>query len=747
MKKFTFFLFFILTVSIFFNLKVNAEYGQQNYNRILTGLGIAASYVGINSQTAFDRITNGSLEMWVYPTSVGGTLKTLISKGSNANLSFCWSLGTDGRMVLRIGTIDFINANGNIISVNNWSHVAVTWTGGPNYTVKFYINGIKSGSDVNNTAVWNVNTDQIRIGTSQAFPSNFFQGNLDEVRYWASDISLMNIIANRFIGLGDAPNANNGSAITSSAFYTTLISSWTFNNASATAYDYIGGFNGTFFGSATTSQQAIGTPIPYNFALKLGGSNTDNVRIPHNSIYNQTTDGTIELWYKPVSFATEQVLISKGTAPAALSFILGVAASTGKLYFGHGTSIAQNLTGAGLTINQWNHIAVTWLQSGSNYIIKFYKNGKLNGSQSTIAATFPVNTDPIWIGNSAAYVLPAKGWIDELRIWAPALSESEIQNNLFNSCRAFSNTNLVGAWNFDGNLNNFSAYVNNATFNNGAINNCRFSGFANDTLVGPPNPVYVSHSTVINRTGTPNAYPVGFNNKTSFLQIPDNSLTGILDTIFINSPPIAVTNVELFLSIEHTFVGDLVISIKAPNGTVRNMMLNNGAGGDNVLSFFNDNFTNSLNTPGYYAPWSYVKPIQVFGNFGSASINGNWILSCVDNAVGDIGVLKGWGIRFNNVVSNENNFTELPKQFTLYQNYPNPFNPMTKITYSVPQQSFVTLTVYDILGREISKLVNEMKLPGTYSVIFDGSNFSSGVYFYKIEAGDFVQNKKMELVK
>jgi photosystem II stability/assembly factor-like uncharacterized protein len=89
----------------------------------------------------------------------------------------------------------------------------------------------------------------------------------------------------------------------------------------------------------------------------------------------------------------------------------------------------------------------------------------------------------------------------------------------------------------------------------------------------------------------------------------------------------------------------------------------------------------------------------------------------------------------------------LPKTFNLAQNYPNPFNPGTTIRYSIPQISFVTIKVYDILGREIRALVNENKAAGNYSVSFDAGNLASGIYFYTIKAGDFVQTKKMILLK
>ncbi len=87
----------------------------------------------------------------------------------------------------------------------------------------------------------------------------------------------------------------------------------------------------------------------------------------------------------------------------------------------------------------------------------------------------------------------------------------------------------------------------------------------------------------------------------------------------------------------------------------------------------------------------------------------------------------------------------MPQDFSLEQNYPNPFNTTTTIKYSIPivetghapSLQFLQLKVYNILGKEITTLVNEKKSPGTYKVVFNGSNLSSGVYFYRIQADDF----------
>lgn len=91
-------------------------------------------------------------------------------------------------------------------------------------------------------------------------------------------------------------------------------------------------------------------------------------------------------------------------------------------------------------------------------------------------------------------------------------------------------------------------------------------------------------------------------------------------------------------------------------------------------------------------------------------------------------------------------FSGIPGVYQLMQNYPNPFNPTTTIYYALPKAGLVELVVYDVLGNEVVR-VNEEKSAGHYKYEFDGSEFKSGVYFYSIKAGDFVEAKKMVLMK
>jgi hypothetical protein len=95
----------------------------------------------------------------------------------------------------------------------------------------------------------------------------------------------------------------------------------------------------------------------------------------------------------------------------------------------------------------------------------------------------------------------------------------------------------------------------------------------------------------------------------------------------------------------------------------------------------------------------------------------------------------------------DNTIDSGPEGFSLEQNYPNPFNPVTSIQYSVSSMQFVTLKVFDLLGREVAILVNEEKPAGEYEIDFDGSAFTSGIYFYQLKAGQYTETKKMVLMK
>lgn len=144
-----------------------------------------------------------------------------------------------------------------------------------------------------------------------------------------------------------------------------------------------------------------------------------------------------------------------------------------------------------------------------------------------------------------------------------------------------------------------------------------------------------------------------------------------------------------------------------------------------------------------YAPFSFEKNKYLYWGYdGSASA----LTTVGANVMQDViaYVLVSTGVTAVNEPTYAN---AIPSEFKMDQNYPNPFNPSTNIRYQLPSNSFVTIKVYDILGKEVATLVNENELAGNHQLNFDASRLTSGVYIYTINAGGFMQSKKMLLLK
>jgi hypothetical protein len=121
-----------------------------------------------------------------------------------------------------------------------------------------------------------------------------------------------------------------------------------------------------------------------------------------------------------------------------------------------------------------------------------------------------------------------------------------------------------------------------------------------------------------------------------------------------------------------------------------------------------------------------------------------WVLYNKDSA----GVSQIYGRKKQIMINSVSKIgNSVPDKFSLSQNYPNPFNPSTNIKFQIANNKYVLLKVFDVIGREVQTLVNEKLKPGEYEVTFDGSALPSGVYFYKLTAGEFTQTKKLILLK
>jgi len=129
----------------------------------------------------------------------------------------------------------------------------------------------------------------------------------------------------------------------------------------------------------------------------------------------------------------------------------------------------------------------------------------------------------------------------------------------------------------------------------------------------------------------------------------------------------------------------------------------------------------------------------------------NLLLAHIDNHIylRNDGKDLGFSIRCLNdePVAVEEVYNHLPEQYELSQNYPNPFNPTTEISFAIPNAGYVKLLVYNSVGEVVSELVNGYKETGGYTVTFDANYLTSGVYFYRLEAGNYSEVKKMSLLK
>ncbi|NOS85052.1 MAG: T9SS type A sorting domain-containing protein [Ignavibacteria bacterium] len=235
------------------------------------------------------------------------------------------------------------------------------------------------------------------------------------------------------------------------------------------------------------------------------------------------------------------------------------------------------------------------------------------------------------------------------------------------------------------------------------------------------------------------------------VNIPINDHSTILDSIYgVLGDDCIVNDVNVRIDeVYHTWDSDL--SFYLQRGNIGAKIINKvGGSGDNFIgTILNDSVANTIESgtvpfTGTYKP---SNPLTVFN--GNPGITGRtWKLLITDTATGDTGSLVKWCIviTYQCPVGGIQTI-EIPNYYFLNQNYPNPFNPVTNIKFGIPESGNVRLVVYDILGREVTTLMNEHKNPGTYEVKFDASQFASGIYFYSLYTIRGVETKRMLIVK
>lgn len=231
------------------------------------------------------------------------------------------------------------------------------------------------------------------------------------------------------------------------------------------------------------------------------------------------------------------------------------------------------------------------------------------------------------------------------------------------------------------------------------------------------------------------------------IAIPDHGFgRDSVQVVLGNGCSITDVNVRID-TVTHTWDSDLRFYLQ--KGTTAARIINSvGGSGDNFIgTVLNDSATVPIasGTAPFTGSFIPSSPLNVFNG---AFTSGYWRLSISDTAGGDTGFLRAWClvITYTNCVGMEQTL-EIPNYYFLEQNYPNPFNPVTNIRFGIPETGNVRLVVYDILGREVTTLMNEHKKPGTYEVKFDASQLASGIYFYSLQTERVTETKRMLIIK
>jgi subtilisin-like proprotein convertase family protein len=219
-------------------------------------------------------------------------------------------------------------------------------------------------------------------------------------------------------------------------------------------------------------------------------------------------------------------------------------------------------------------------------------------------------------------------------------------------------------------------------------------------------------------------------------------LNHLYDTIHIPYAGVLVDlNVEL--DINHTYVGDVEIFLIGPDGTQIDLCVGHGGSGNNFIgTILDDQATTPIANGSAPFTGSYI-PDEPLATFSDNDITGNWILHIYDNALNDQGYLTNWCI--NMYYSGDPIFIETPEQgdVNIYQNYPNPFTDITTFAFELQARSNVKISIIDMMGREVSTVVDRNYGPGTHHVQWNAGSHSPGQYFYKVQTGDRVEVKAM----
>ncbi len=222
------------------------------------------------------------------------------------------------------------------------------------------------------------------------------------------------------------------------------------------------------------------------------------------------------------------------------------------------------------------------------------------------------------------------------------------------------------------------------------------------------------------------------------VDVPDNDQNGGVYCPMDVAVDANVSSVSVFLDISHTYLADMAVQLISPSGTVVILHQNQGGDGDDLYAWYPDEAT----------------PYESLDAFIGEPMQGEWTLRAMDFGPMDFGHVNSWCLRFTyeSNVSAAGDESELPRELAAVGNFPNPFNPMTTIKFALPGEGRVDVAVYDVAGRRVATVLDEVLSAGFQEVTWQGKDdlgrtVSSGTYFYRVTSGGQTVTGKMLLMK
>ena len=654
---------------------------QMTWNQACSFAGVTSSHIAVPHSASLDITGSFTLESWINPVnSESPAIQILFQKRLNGNKGYTFLL-SGGKIGIRTGSV--IRLTGaTTIPNNEWTHVAAVYdvlTGA--FTV--YVNGILDGSATIALAAPPDNGDSLLIGIGENSP---FAGKMDEIRIWnkARPADINNY---KYLSLG-----------TNSGIYSGLVLSLTFQNSNpaGTLFSLTdwSGSNNNGFNRGVTSVDFSNRPenkIAVNECAKLDGTG-DYISAGDHPALSPTSAVTLEAWIYPVSFNPNPDILStvihKGSASGSTSDY-DVSVSSNKLVFTINDQqifISTDVSGNSIPLNQWTQIAFTY--NGLTGYYQYFKNGIIQADNVFLVGNIHDNTDSLYIGGTSALQC-FNGFIDEVRITSSELSYYEIGSHVFTPVNELNDpVTLNAVYNLDGGL----------TSNTDASAKLNFRGDAGFSLNSGIDNTPVSPMTF---TGSVN-FQNGSYISNPLSRIPNSGTSGFMISDTINIPANdVITDVNVFVALNHTDEDNLIISLVSPAGTSVTLYSTSSLAGnsDNIITMFDDQADSSLGSNKYVMYSPVIKPLTGLNSILSGTTtSGKWKLRIQDIAAGDTGKLYAWGLQFNNQTSRSKSFT----MTSLLQGF---YNPSTNLMIPDTMKVYLrnTFSPYSIIDSSRAK--------------------------------------------